>query len=292
MKVLVTGGNGQLGKCLQSVVMSKPYSESYRFVDRTELDITNKDQVKEVIQGYDVVINCAAYTNVEKAEDDYSTAYAINVIGVENLMNACRESGSFLIHISTDFVFDGRQNHPYSECSSKNPLSNYGLTKSEGENILLDSGFGMIIRTSWLYSEYGNNFYRTMLQRIREGKITRVISDQIGTPTYARDLANFICDIIEHDEELESRGGSIYHFTNYGCCSWYDFAKTIEIFDQGYYNGGFIQPCTENEYPTKARRPRYSVLRKEYILEFGVEPRHWIEALSECMSLDLNRRVI
>ena len=297
MNVLVTGGNGQLGQCIKSVDSQKlcdenDYNKSpkYFFTNRQEVDITNQDSIETFVKEHniDVIVNCAAYTNVEKAEDDYDTALSINYDGVHNLVNVCRKYNIYLIHISTDYVFDGKQNRPYREYTSAecNPLNNYGKTKLLGENVALEYEKSMVIRTSWLYSEYGKNFYRTMLNRVKNKQETRVVCDQVGTPTYARDLAEFLCMIIE-ENELEDHNG-LFHFSNYGCCSWYDFAATIETLFNSNEENEYIFPCSSNEYKCKAERPLYTVLNKEGLLEFPYEPRHWYAALIDCMLNDEN----
>jgi dTDP-4-dehydrorhamnose reductase len=293
MNILITGADGQLGRCILTVYRNAYYQNSknnYHFVGRESVDITNKDSIEKWVKDYniDIIVNCAAYTNVEKAEDDKDTAMAINFHAVKNLVDVCKNHDVFLIHISTDFVFDGQTNKPYSTISECKPLNVYGLSKYFGENSVLEYDKGMVIRTSWLYSEFGNNFYRTMLNRIINKQKTRVVCDQVGSPTYARDLAEFIIFLIEEqdEEDIEAHTG-LYHFTNNGCCSWYDFAAAIEfLWQEGVKKDVYIEPCRASEYPCKAQRPYYSVLTKYELLEFPYEPRHWLTALKECMMND------
>jgi dTDP-4-dehydrorhamnose reductase len=293
MKVLVTGGNGQLGKCIKSELMENfpvwlDWADFY-FTDVNDpemdcLDITNKNDIDKYISdnGIDVIINCAAYTNVDRAEnvDEYEKVNAINVVGVRNLAEICDERDVFLINISTDFVFDGRANKPYSEDEICNPINVYGRTKYFGENETFWCKNHMIIRTAWLYSEYGKNFFKTMLNRINDGIDTKVVSDQVGTPTYARDLARFILHILEKDNINDHIG--TYHFTNLGVCSWYDLASTIEFLKTG--DCKYIKPCKTEDYKCDADRPTYSVLGKDKLNGFNFKNRHWILALKECIS--------
>ena len=250
----------------------------------------NIDIVEKVLTEYkpDIVVHCAAYTNVDKAEEDYDTALEINYGGVCKLTAVCQEFDIYLIHISTDYVFNGRSHRPYTTISECDPIGSYGTTKWLGECYALEYEKAIVIRTSWLYSEYGKNFYRTMINRIIERKETNVVCDQVGTPTYARDLAEFIIFLIEEqdEEDIEAHTG-LYHFTNNGCCSWYDFAASIEQLWWTKGRNDYIKPCKTSEYPTKAERPPYSVLDKTYLYEFPYEPRHWMAALRECMMNDI-----
>lgn len=288
MKILVTGANGQLGQCIISEIREKYSDNEYYLTDALgdnidNLDITNKSDVEKYIfdKGIDVILNCAAYTNVDKAEnpDEYEKVNAINVVGVRNLAEICDDRDIFLINISTDFVFDGHSNKPYNEDDICNPLSVYGRTKYFGENETYWCKKHMTIRTAWLYSEYGRNFFKTMLNRVNEGLDTKVVSDQIGTPTYARDLARFIIHILEN-EDIEKHIGT-YHFTNLGSCSWYDLASMIEILETG--DCKYITPCKTEDYKCDAIRPRYSVLGKDKLNEFSFSNRHWVLALKECL---------
>lgn len=293
MKVLITGGNGQLGTCIIDEIRLrfaegiKPPKENsknnYYFSDIDLLDITNKDDVEKYVieNGIDVIVNCAAYTNVDKAEEmeEYDKVNNINVVGVRNLAEVCDERDLFLIQISTDFVFDGDSNKPYNEGDICNPINAYGRSKYYGENEAYWCDNHMIIRTAWLYSEFGKNFFKTMFNRVNDGLETKVVSDQIGTPTYARDLARFIIHVLEYDNPYNHIG--TYHFTNLGSCSWYDFAASIEKFTTSKIE--YIKPCLTKDYKTMAERPKYSVLGKERLNEFDFNQRHWMEALCECI---------
>lgn len=307
MNILVTGGNGQLALCIRDIAAIFDGENIYRFTTREELDIRSEKRLYDFFNAWkpDVVINCAAYTKVDNAETDDWDAYAVNVEGVQNLVKVCREFGSSIIHISTDYVFDGRKKTPYSEDDKTHPINQYGVTKLLGEVYPLEYKKGIVIRTSWLYSEYGKNFYKTMLERIRSERDTNVISDQFGTPTYAKDLAFFIVyELIKKRKVLEING--LYNYTNKGIASWYDFASAIEtlwqnfgpyepmrrdpmenIFDISPYCKRFIQPIPSSEYKTKAKRPSYSVLDKSKVeKEFGIKINHWMDSLLLCMNND------
>lgn len=294
MKVLVLGGNGQLGQCIKSI--SK--NTDFIFVDIDEVDITSYENIDNYIKQYPegtiyTIVNCAAYTNVDESEDNYEKAHAINTLGVKNVVDICKKYDIRLIHISTDFVFNGKSNTPYSEDSDCNPINVYGETKYLGEKYVLEYEKAIVIRTSWLYSEYCKNFYLTIKNRILSGIGTTVVNDQIGTPTYAKDLAKFIVNIIDEGIYVNFKG--IYHFSNEGCCSWYDFAKAIELLinqklNKNSYlyeiNEEYIKPCKTEEYPTKAQRPVYSVLSKEKLKSHNIFPKHWLISLSECIKND------
>lgn len=307
MNILVTGGNGQLALCIRDIAAMFDGENIYRFTTREELDIRSEKRIYDFFNAWkpDVVINCAAYTKVDNAETDDWDAYAVNVEGVQNLVKVCREFGSSIIHISTDYVFDGRKKTPYSEDDKTHPINQYGVTKLLGEVYPLEYKKGIVIRTSWLYSEYGKNFYKTMLERIRSERDTNVISDQFGTPTYAKDLAFFIVyELIKKRKVLEING--LYNYTNKGIASWYDFASAIETlwqnfgpyepmrrdpmeisFDLSPYCKRFIQPIPSSEYKTKAKRPSYSVLDKSKVeKEFGIKINHWMDSLLLCMKND------
>ena len=290
MNVLIIGSNGQLGLCIGKVVESKKSENKYIFSDRKIVDVTDYDSIITCIENNDIdfVVNCAAYTNVEKAEDESEMAFLINEFGVKNIIDACKDKGIYVIHISTDFVFDGDDNIPYSERELKNPLSVYGESKSLGEDYALKYDKCIVLRTSWLYSEYGNNFCKTMLKRIKNKIETSVVQDQVGTPTYAVDLAKFIVKIIDNKEYINNCG--LFHFSNDGTCSWYDFAKTIEYIYKIKKKIHIdelcvIKPCKTSEYPTKAVRPVYSVLDKTKIKEtFNISLNHWIISLDKCLN--------
>ncbi len=270
--LLITGANGQLGTELKNRLSNAV------FTDVQDLDITNASIVKEYVHdnNIDTIINCAAYTNVDAAEDDTRTAYSINVDGPRNLA----KTGAKMIHISTDYVFDGRAHAPYSPCDKPNPLSVYGRTKLAGEQAVQEySCRYVIIRTAWLYSPYGNNFVKTMRRLGATRDSINVVSDQVGSPTYAGDLADAIIKIVPN---MNDKTNGVYHFTNAGVCSWYDFAH--KIMDLSGLKC-MVKPIPSLEYPTRARRPMYSVLDKEEIKQtFGVELRHWTDALVECIA--------
>lgn len=259
-RVLVTGANGQLGKSIHRI--AKDYPElKFVFTDVAELDITNGEAVDAFFQSNKIAycINCAAYTAVDKAEEAVDKAFLINAKAVKNLAESCRNSGTVLIHISTDFVFDGSKRTPYVEEDTPNPLSVYGKSKLKGEQFIqeiLDRHF--IVRTSWLYSEYGNNFVKTMLRLAETRDEISVVNDQIGSPTYAGDLASFLLEIINKP----SKDYGIYHYSNEGSLSWYDFA--VEIFKQ-HKKAVRVVPIPTSAYPTAAKRPAYSVMSKSKI---------------------------
>jgi len=280
--ILVTGSNGQLGNELRLVVEEKDKINNYIFTDVEELEITSKSDVSQFLHAndIDVVVNCAAYTNVDKAEDEKEIADLINHIGVKNLAESCKERDGFLIHISTDYVFDGTKNSPYTETDETKPLGVYGETKIRGENAIISSGCEyVIIRTSWLYSSFGKNFLKTMQRLTAEKESLKVVFDQVGTPTYAGDLANVIYTIIQRDKaDIKNQ---IYHFSNEGVCSWYDFAVAINEISEHNCN---IQPCHSDEFPSKVTRPNYSVLDKTKIKnELGVEIKYWRNSIVACL---------
>ena len=282
MNILVTGANGQLGNEMR--VVSKGSSDRYIFTDVEELDITNRDAVANFVKENDikVVVNCAGYTNVEKAEDEENLAELINAQAVEYLALACRENHATLIHISTDYVFGGNEgNTPRKENEPVNPTGAYGRTKLHGEQAIWKVKCNyLIIRTAWLYSEFGNNFVKTMRKLTSERDKLNVVFDQIGTPTYAFDLANVIFKIIEERRYDELTG--IYHFSNEGVISWYDFAKEICELSG---NSCDIQPCHSDEFPSKVKRPSYSVLDKTKIKNsLNITIPHWKESLKKCIS--------
>lgn len=278
--ILVTGANGQLGLCLQELSVLCP-AIKFVFSSSKDLDITNKEAVNSVFKkvNFDFCINCAAFTAVDLAEIDNDRAYEVNVSGVENLSEACKKNNTKLIHISTDFVFDGTSSVPYTENDATKPLSVYGKTKLDGEKIVqktLDKFF--IVRTSWLYSEYANNFMKTMLRLGNERSELSVVSDQIGTPTYAKDLARVVVKIIEKD----SCEYGVYHYSNEGVASWYDFAKAIfEISNTGIV----VNAIPTTAYPTPAKRPHYSVLDKSKLKNnLGIEIPYWRDSLKKAIS--------
>lgn len=288
MNILVSGANGQLGTELRNVTAGS--RDNYIFTDIVPLpevetrilDITDIAAVRAVCdaEGIDAIVNCAAYTNVDKAEDEPSLARLLNSDSAGNLAKVAAERNAALIHISTDYVFDGEIPIPYKEDRSTCPSGVYGSTKLAGEKEIEKSGCRwIIIRTAWLYSPYGKNFVKTMLRLTEEKDSLKVVFDQIGTPTYARDLASLILGIID-GRSFDKTG--IYHFSDEGAISWYDFAKAIcEIGG----NKCDIRPCHTDEYPSKAPRPRYSVLDKTKVKEtFGVSIPYWRDSLENCIS--------
>ena len=278
--ILITGANGQLGSELRKIGFS-PLDEVF-FTDVAELDITDYTAIEKFIQVHEVdtIINCAAYTAVDRAEDEPGPAAEINTQAVANLAKAAQKEDCLLIHISTDYVFDGTATTPYTEKIKTCPVSVYGKTKLAGEEAIIRSGcFYIIIRTAWLYSAFGHNFVKTILRLAEERLEINVVNDQIGTPTYAEDLAKAIVKIMANDDRVEHEG--IYHYSNAGVCSWYDFA--VEIVRLSGLNCR-VNPVTTAEYPTKTHRPAYSVLDKTKIKHtFGVEVPEWQEALRRMM---------
>ena len=256
--VLVTGANGQLGKSLQQIAPDYAGQFRFLFTDVDTLDITDLAAIRQMVQAenVDILINAAAYTAVDKAESDVEFAYLLNEKAVGNLAAAAKEHGTFFVHISTDYVFDGKSNRPYQTTDTPNPTSVYGSSKLAGENALRQSGCrGAIVRTAWLYSPYGNNFVKTMLRLADTKESINVVSDQTGCPTLALDLAQFIMTVIEHDGNGEQV--KCYHFTNRGEITWYDFA--CEVIRQ-YGKNCPVHPIPSSSYPTPVTRPAYSVL--------------------------------
>ena len=281
MNILVTGANGQLGNEMRRLGAVSP--NNYIFTDVAELDITNAEAVMYVAKHYsiDAIINCAAYTNVDKAESDEATAELINATAVANLAAAMKEVGGTLFHVSTDYVFGSEGNTPRTEEMPLNPLGVYGKTKLHGEQAILESGCkALIFRTAWLYSEFGNNFLKTMLRLTAEKEQLNVVFDQVGTPTYAGDLALAIFSIIEAGVYEGNEG--VYHFSNEGVCSWYDFA--VEIAAAAGHTNCRINPCHSSEFPSPVTRPPYSVLDKTKIKNtFDIDIPHWRESMEYCI---------
>lgn len=281
MNILVTGANGQLGREMQRLSAVSP--NNYTFTDVAELDVTDAGAVRQAVAQTraEVIVNCAAYTNVERAEEDEATADLLNRLAPANLAAAAAATGATLIHISTDYVFDGTTHLPYTEQSPTAPLGVYGRTKLAGEQAVEASGCShLILRTAWLYSAFGNNFLKTMLRLTAERESLSVVFDQIGTPTYAGDLALAIFSVIEGGQLRSNEG--IYHFSDEGACSWYDFA--VEIAAAVGHDKCRIAPCHTAEYPSKAPRPAYSVLDKsKFKTTFGIEIPHWRESMLYCL---------
>lgn len=283
MNILVTGGNGQLGNCLRNA--SKGSSDRYIFTDVAELDITDAKAVAEMVRKNDIdlVINCAAYTNVDKAESDIELARKLNAEAVANLAAAVKAVDGTLIHISTDYVF-GKEpyNVPCREDQKGTPTGVYGQTKLEGEQAIAAAGCkALIFRTAWLYSEYGKNFVKTMLELTATRPTLNVVFDQTGTPTYAQDLADALFAIIE-GRMLEGHEG-VYHYSNEGVCSWYDFTKVIA--EMAGNTECDIRPCHSDEYPSPVKRPAYSVLDKTKFKEtFGLKVPYWTDSLKTAIA--------
>lgn len=291
INVLVTGGNGQLAKCIKDSVKELDAKNNYIFVGKDELNVCFISDAKKFIEenSIDVVVNCAAYTKVDLAEENIKEACSINSQAPLVLGHCCNENGAYLIHISTDYVFDGTKEKPYLETDWTNPINEYGATKLMGERSLgeLSENY-MIIRTQWLYSEYGKNFYNTMVEKIIENGIleenVRVVNDQFGCPTYARDLSDFIVTIIENGKYKGfTDDNRIFHFSNKGRCSWYDFAHSIEKSLNLKNKKDIVVPCSSDEFKTKAKRPKNSVLSKEKtekLFDYKIE--NWVEGLKKC----------
>jgi len=281
MKILITGANGQLGSEIKEI--SPLYKDlSFTFTDVEELDITNYNALGKYFSKnkFDCIINCAAYTAVDKAETETEKAMLLNATAVKNLAEFATAKKSLFVHVSTDYVYDGRNYKPYAEGDLTNPKSAYGKSKLDGEvEIIFNSDKAIIFRTSWLYSAYGNNFVKTILKFAKEKGVLNVVNDQVGTPTYARDLAKAILDIVPGYDATSKF--EIFNYANEGVCSWYDFAKEIvEI-------AGI--PCTVNpieskDYPQVAQRPFYSVLNKSKIRKhFGISIPYWKDSLKDCL---------
>lgn len=279
-KIIVFGASGQLGQCLKTVSATKEITSIY-FPDESEANILDEAALKQLFETHkpEWCINCAAYTAVDKAEDDVDTARKINKNGVENISALCAEYNSTLVHVSTDFVFKGDGHTPLTESDKADPVSIYGLTKLEGEQAVIDTlKKYYIIRTSWLYSEFGNNFVKTMLRLGAERDELKIVADQVGTPTYGIDLADCILQIISNG--ITAYG--LYHYSNEGEISWYDFAKAIfEISDTKVK----VFPIKTSEYPARATRPAYSVMDKSKIKRtFNIEIPYWRDSLVTCIA--------
>ena len=278
-RILITGANGQLGNEMR--VLSEEYPEhAYFFTDVAELDICNEQAVMDFVKanGIHTIVNCAAYTAVDNAEDHVEFCTRLNADAVGYLAKSAEANGAEFIQISTDYVFDGTAHVPYQETDPTCPESVYGSTKLEGErNALAYCSRAMVIRTAWLYSTFGNNFVKTMIRLGKERDSLGVIFDQIGTPTYARDLARAIFEAIR-----QGVVPGVYHFSNEGVCSWYDFTKAIHRL--AGITTCQVKPLHTSEYPAKAKRPHYSVLDKSKIkATYGMEVPYWMESLEECI---------
>ena len=282
--ILVTGSYGQLGNEVR--ILSAAYPEyNFMFTDVDSLDICDKDELIDFVTGNDIryIINCAAYTAVDKAEDDTELCEKINATAVKNLGIAAAEAGAGIIHVSTDYVFDGTSCRPYTEDMPTKPCSVYGKTKLKGEkNLLKVCPNAIVIRTAWLYSPFGNNFVKTMIKLGSERESLNVIFDQVGTPTYAEDLADAILKAMNQTIDTDHDKGGVYHFSNEGVCSWYDF--TLKIHEIAGIKTCKVNPIETKDYPTKAARPHYSVLNKTKIKQaFNITIPHWEASLKNCI---------
>lgn len=305
MKILVTGGNGQLGNCLRiaslksknEFIFSDIAQESeescqllrklgHDNIDTTTLllDITNQEQIDKVVEqfGIDMIVNTAAWTNVDLAEDKQVECHQLNAVAPRYLATAMAKKNGFLIHISTDYVFDGTGHKPYAPSDETHPISTYGATKLGGELVIQDAECkNIIIRTAWLYSPFGKNFVKTMLRLTSEKDEVKVVSDQIGTPTNAMDLAKAIIHIIESGEYENNQG--TYHFANLGICSWYDLASRVQLKAE---TRGKVIPCNSDEFPSKVKRPKYSALSVTKIVQaFKIQIPTWDVALDDCIKI-------
>jgi len=286
LKVLITGANGQLGQSIQK--FAHQYAKlAFTFVTRQELDLSHPQIIESYFDTnqFDVIINCAAYTAVDKAEEEPNLADQINHQAVAQLAKICQKKHTPIIHISTDYVFDGKNFRPYKETDPTHPQNTYGRTKLRGEQALLKANInGLIIRTSWVYSEFGHNFVKTMLKLSKTHSQLNIVSDQIGTPTYAGDLAQTILNILaNHQNKLHAPiQHHIYHYSNLGVASWYDFAHTIFQLKKISCQ---IHPIPSESYPTPAKRPYYSLLNKSKIQQaFQLDIPHWQQSLAQCLT--------
>ena len=287
MKILVTGANGQLGRELRNVLESEIPGQSI-YIDVAELDLTDSKAVDLFFKQNEIshVVNCAAYTAVDRAEEEKLECASININAVKNLAIAADSVGAKIIHISTDYVFDGTAHRPYKESDKVNPISEYGTTKRKGETALLAlAPESIIIRTSWLYSPHGNNFVKTMMRLGAEHSEIKVVCDQIGSPTYALDLARAIYRVLLSHQWVEG----IFHYSNEGVCSWYDFAKAIHRI--AGIKGCNVCPIPTEEYPTAASRPFFSVLDKSRIkATYGADVPYWEDSLIDCINRIKNEK--
>lgn len=284
--ILITGGNGQLGSEINEVKNTYPQF-SYYFTDIDSLDLSDKEAISKYItqNNIDYIINCAAYTAVDKAEDEVSLATLVNRDAVGYMAEAAKDKAK-IIHISTDYVFNGEGKTPYKETDATDPQSTYGRVKREGEEVLLSicPDDSIILRTSWLYSSFGNNFVKTMIRLGKEKESLNVVADQKGSPTYARDLAAAILHIIDYCEKEQQFPAGIYHYSNEGICSWYDF--TVKIHELAHITTCKVNPITTAEYPTKAKRPAYSAFDKSKIKNtFRLEIPQWEASLEKCINI-------
>ncbi len=285
INILVTGANGQLGSDLKNIhsnhLFNFGFQTNFVFTDIDTLDLSDDNSLKKYIQdhSFDYIINCAAYTNVDLAETEKNKVFEVNSNGVNNIVKAIQNQKTKFIHISTDYVFDGNSSIPYSEDIPTNPQSVYGSSKLQGEENALKHPYSIVIRTSWLYSTFGKNFAKTIYKFSQERESLNVVFDQIGTPTYAYDLAMALLEIISFTEKENTFKPGIYHYSNEGVCSWYDFAKAIA---KKTLSKCKINPIESSEYPTPIKRPFYSVLNKNKIKNtFNIEIPHWQDSLDK-----------
>jgi dTDP-4-dehydrorhamnose reductase len=292
MKILIIGKNGQLGKSIYKVVnnssktTNKKNSHEFIFAGREELDLSNENNIERYFDKnrFDIIINCAAYTQVDKAEHELILANQVNHLSVKKLSHICNIQNTKLIHISTDYVFDGTHNKPYLESSIPNPINAYGKTKLDGEKAIQEEmqNNATIIRTSWVYSEYGNNFVHSMLGLAKERDELNIINDQIGSPTYATDLADVILKIIDNKEFYNNEETQIYHFSNQGSISWYEFAK--ETFKQAEIKC-ILKPISTEQYNGSTNRPKYTVLNIQKLTnKFDINIKCWRISLANCIA--------
>jgi dTDP-4-dehydrorhamnose reductase len=281
--ILVTGANGQLGQALKKIAADYP-GFSFIYTDFNELDITSEEAVRSFFSQQEIhaLINCAAYTAVDKAESDEELAFKLNFEAVLNLTNVCQEHNAQMVHISTDYVFDGKHHVPYNESDDASPESIYGSSKLRGEAAAIGTNPDtIVIRTSWLYSEFGANFVKRMRELMQEKESLNVVFDQTGTPTYAVDLASAILTILGKVWNEPGTYGGVYHFSNEGVTSWYDFAVAIRELTGA---SCAVAPITSDKYPTPAKRPSYSVMNKQKIKDiFGLQIPYWRDSLQVCI---------
>ncbi len=293
MRILVTGKNGQLGKSINKIVANSEQTNDFIFVGRDELDLSHHNNITHYFNHhdkFDIIINCAAYTQVDNAEQAPALANQINHLAVAQLTQIANKQQAKLIHVSTDYIFDGESNQPYLETDTPSPINVYGKTKLAGEKALQEtmSTNAIIIRTSWLYSEFGNNFVKTILKLGRQRNELNIVSDQIGSPTYATDLANAILKIINHKTyQTKNTATAIYHYSNEGAISWYDFAK--EIFKMAKIDC-VVNPIATEQYQTPAKRPKNTLMNKAKITQtFNVDIPFWKQSLDTCIAI-LNKQ--
>ena len=284
MKVIVLGSGGQLGSEFKEKMS---FNNNWQFLSEKDLDITSYNELNHFfsIYSFQIIINCAAYTNVDKAEKEESKAFSVNEKGIKNIIKICILKDIKLIHFSTDYVFDGLSSKPYTEIDIPNPKSIYGKSKLAGEKIIKDSNVkSIIIRTAWVFSIYGKNFVKTMLNIAKENQNLSVVADQFGSPTYASDLADATLEILKSNDYVW-KCGDIFHFSNYGKCSWYDFAR--EIFNSNKIDID-LKKISSSDFDSKVKRPKFSYLNSEKISKkFDLDIRHWKDAL-----YSMNKKII